>query len=80
MKFLVLLMLMGCGGAAPKVAFEPKLEPVAPTCGECFRVIDELCIDDGTCAGSACAAQRPDLPSMSWVNDPALNWRVDFCK
>ena len=75
MRAALVLMLVACGGA-PKVAFEAP----PPTCGPCFRVLDELCIDDGTCAGSACAAQRPDLPAMSWVNDPALNWQVDFCK
>lgn len=77
-KLLVLSMaMMGCGGTG----FEPEgtgSVKVLPLCGACFRVFDQLCVDDGTCPGSACATERPDLQSMAWVNDPGLNWLVDF--
>ncbi len=73
------LLLMGCGPASALEVGEGWGEvEVLPTCGPCFRVIGDLCVDDATCEAPACADARPDLTAMSWANDPALNFNVDF--
>lgn len=76
---LVMVLMTGCGGADLEVSGIGGEVRVLPRCGTCFTVLNDLCIDDGSCgASSACATERPDLPAMSWTNDPGLNWTVDF--